>query len=282
MTHAPVRGALLPLCAAVSLLSPAVGLAAKKPPAYSSPPGTPVCTVEQSQPVVCAWTIDNLVPVPDKYAVEVVATYDPDCNGSPDLAQTFKLSTANGNPVFDIAPALLDVDVCTSGDTPCTVHATWHAKTVQVRVKANSSAKGGSQASPFSALSTPVTIPGTCLCPSICVSTGNHVLAAPPSLVHHFACGLEQGKPLIDWHYESNAPLPPDSVSTGYLGAFGVGEFESGCSEEGPVNQRDFSLTEAEINACMAQFAPQFAQHFNFACDPNDPARPMLINYTPP
>jgi len=283
MTLAPARPALFPLCAALSLLLPADALPAKKSPAYSVPPGTPVCTVEQSQPVVCAWSIDNLIPGPDKYAVEAIATYDPDCNGSPDLAQTFKFSIAPRNPVTDIEPAALDVVVCTSGDTPCTVPATYHANTVQIRVKALSSDKSVSQSSPFSALSTPVTIPGVCLCPSVCISMGNHVLAATPSFVEHFACGLEQGRPSIDWHFESNSPLPPDAVTTGYLGGYGFGEVVNFCTEEGPVVQRSLvPLTEAEINACMAQFAPQFAQHFNFACDPTAPDKPALINFTPP
>ena len=276
MTHVPVRGALL-MCAAIPLLLPAVALAAKKPPSYTVPPGTPVCTAAQNEPVVCAWTIDNLTPPPDKFAVEAVATYDPDCNGSPEMSQTFKLSTASGNPVFDIAPASLDVDVCTSGDTPCTVHATWHAKTVQIRVKAMSSAKGVSQGSPFSALSTPVEIPGACLCPSVCVSMGNHVLAATPTSITFFTCGLENGRPMIAWHFESDSPLPPDSVTTGYLGGFVFGEVVNSCSEEGPVVQRSLvPMTAAEMNACMTQFAPQFAQHFNFPCDPNDPNRPTL------
>ena len=277
------RPALLPLCAAALLLLPADALPAKKNPAYTAPPGTPVCTAEPSQPVVCAWSIDNLIPGPDKYAVEAIATYDPDCNGSPDLAQTFKFSIAPRSPVIDIAPAALDVDVCTSGDTPCTVPATWHANTVQIRVKALSADNDVKRSSPFSVLSAPVTIPGVCLCPSVCVSMGNHALAATPSFIQNSSCGLEQGRPSIHWDFESNSPLPPDAVTTGYLGSYLGGQPGFNCSEEGPVVQRSLvPLSDAEFNACMAQFAPQFAQHFNFACDPNDPNKPALINFTPP
>ncbi|UHQ18822.1 hypothetical protein LVB87_11585 [Lysobacter sp. KIS68-7] len=282
MTLAPARPALVPLCAAMSLLLPAADLSAKQP-GYTTAPGTPVCTVEPSQPVVCAWTMDTLIPPPDKYSIEAIATYDPDCNGSPDLSQTFKFSIFSRSPVVDIAPASLDVTVCTSGDSPCTVPATYHAKTVQIRVKAMSSTKGASQSAPFSALSVPVTIPGVCLCPDVCVAIGNRVLAATPSFVHRFGCGLQSGIPEIDWYFESNSPLPPDAVTTSYLGGFLAGGEGFGCSEEGPLVERNIiPMSAAEKNACVAQFAPQFAQHFNFACDPTDPNHPYLLNFTPP
>jgi len=39
--------------------------------------------------------------------------------------------------------------------------------------------------------------------------------------------GRRVGSTSIDWHFESNSPLPPDAVTTGYLGGYGFGEVQT-------------------------------------------------------
>src|SRR5688572_17824497 len=100
----------------------AIGLALASPsdtvaknPTYTVAPGTPVCTVgAPDNTIVCSWATAGLSPSPAKFAIEVVASYDPDCDDDFDLSKTFKFDTPDGDASFDVPASALDTTVCTS------------------------------------------------------------------------------------------------------------------------------------------------------------------------
>lgn len=226
---------------------------AGKSPAYTVAPGTPVCTAETGQPVICGWTTGGLSPVPSKYAVEVIASYDPDCNDAPDLSVTFRFETSSADPMIEIPAAALDKTVCTSGDVPCTVPATYHAASVQARVKALNPLSRISQNNPFSGVSPAVVIPGVCTvaCPAACVFAVNNWFADIfDSTVIGPYCSYDEaraaGSISVELYVHWTQALYGSYIANGR------------CSMNNQLWSSDTPLTNAEQAACATQFAPRF------------------------
>ena len=242
----------------IALILASAGGTLAKPPTFTVAPGTPVCTVgAPDNTSVCGWTTAGLSPSPAKFAVEVLASYDPDCDDDFDLSKTFRFDTPDADPSFDVPAGALDTTVCTSGDTPCTVPATYHAKSVQVRVKAvNPPSRQGSQNNPFSGLSTALAIPGVCgvVCPQACV-TGITEFLVPSFGRPELVCGasiLLFGDAFVGGHFErALAQIGGQGTCSAVIGATTL------------VN---IALTPAEQAACIAHFRPVFQSKFNQQC----------------
>ena len=245
------RSAVLVFVLAFCLLS--AGPSFAKQPSITVAPGTPLCGTS-ADPIVCTWTTDGLPDDVAKYAVEVIASYDPNCDGTVDLSQTLSFTTADATPEIDVAYAALDTTVCTSNDNPCTVPATYHARYVQARVKAlNPPSKHdkGSQNNAFSGLSDQVEIPGVCgvPCPTLCAAGMSAFLqqllqTPPPS--PSLACSYDSVRQAGSMNY----------ADFGENVAF-ISEGE--CQAGGYLTiYADTPLSPAEQAACAIQFHDQF------------------------
>jgi hypothetical protein len=229
------------------------GLSFAKQPAITVAPGTPLCDAS-TDPIVCTWTTDGLPDDVAKYAVEVIASYDPNCDGTVDLSQTFSFTTADATPEIDAAYAALDTTVCTSNDNPCTLPATYHARYVQARVKAldpPSKHSKGSQNNAFSGLSDQVEVPGVCgvPCPTLCAAGMSaflqHLLQTPPSSPS-LTCSYDdvrQAGSLDYYDFDQNIA----SIARGACQAGGYSTIYA-----------NTDLSPAEQAACAIQFHDQF------------------------
>jgi hypothetical protein len=243
-----------------------------KTPTYTVAPGTPVCTVgPPDNTIVCSWATAGLSPSPAKFAVEVLASYDPDCDNDFDLSRTFRFDTPDGDASFDVPASALDTIVCTSGDTPCTVPATYHAKSVQVRVKAlNPPSRHGTQNNPFSGPSTALAIPGVCaaVCPEACVTGITQWLAVDFQSLDRLQC---------DYDVPRQAGFIIADARSFSGGTFkrATGEiFANRCLaaiDDFNTKFVDIGITAPEQAACATQFAPAFASKFGEACDISPP-----------
>lgn len=265
-----IRFAALGGTIALILASPGGTLA--KTPNYTVAPGTPVCTVgAPDNTIVCGWTTAGLSPSPAKFAVEVIVSYDPDCDDDFDLSKTFRFDTPDGDTSFDVLASALDTTICTSGDTPCTVPATYHAKSVQVRVKAvNPPSRQGSQNNPFSGLSTAGEIPGVCgvACPQVCVDGINSWLAQVPASAAtiRFECSYDPVREAgIILAQVFHSVLHEAQIGSSTCIAY-TRDFEN--PDAVIVN---IGLTFPQQAACATLLAPTFVSRFNRPCDFSPP-----------
>lgn len=243
-------------------------------PTYSVAPGTPVCNA--GDPVICAWSNDGLTPPPVRYAIEVIAAYDPDCADDADFSATFSFATADANPLIGIPLHALDRTICASHDDPCTASATYRAAGVQVRVKAlDPPSRSGAQNNPFSALSTAVAIPGVCAatCPQTCVDGMNTFLAQMSAAKDEF--GITS---TLFCSYDGN--WQAGTISYGGYTASGVLPVTQGSALIGvayclaSINNVDLvnlGLPSAEQAACATQFAPAFGDLAQQTCSISPP-----------
>jgi hypothetical protein len=238
---------------------------------YASAPGTPVCSTADA--VVCAWSANGLVPTPKKYAVEAIATYDPQCDGAAVFSASFAFTTIGPDPSIDFPTSALDTLRCISGDDPCSVVGTVRAQRVQVRVKAlhPPSNASGAQDNPFSALSPPMSIAGVCAsvaCPQTCASAIDSFLAQMSAiegqvgLDNNLFCsydGYQQAGTI------SYGGITPTGVSPIVQGAALIGVGSCVASIDG-VPLVSMGLAASEQAACAEHYAPIFANLAATAC----------------
>ena len=243
---------------------------------YALAPGTPVCSTAGA--IVCAWSADGLVPAPKKYAVEAIATYDPQCDGAAVFSASFAFATSGPDPSIAFPASALDTLRCSSGDDPCTVVSAVHAQRVQVRVKAlhPPSNAAGAQDNPFSALSPPMSIAGVCAsvaCPQTCVSGIDSFLAQMSAIKDQ--AGLDDSLFCSYDNYQqagtvSYGGITPTGVLPEVQGAalIGVG---SCVASIGGITLVSMGLAASEQAACAEQYAPSFADLAATACDIGPP-----------
>lgn len=258
----------------------ATGMPAEsKGPTYTAAPSQPVCSsgADLTEPVVCGWSGDGLSPTPIKYAVQVLAGYDPDCDGTMDLSDTYSFTTLDAQPLIELSIATLDKTVCLSADSPCTNSATYHPASVQVRVKALNppTKKNSSQNNPYSIFSVAETVEGTCSvpCPAACAAAMDEFLFYEPRPAGQGSttCGYDASR------HAGYAGADFMTAMTQYCDETGCYPNYFGVNASISANQCYAAfiggsvLTNAEQAACAAAYAPRFATQVGTTCDISPP-----------
>jgi len=269
-----IRNRIALLCLALCLVDGAH--ADRAGSLYALAPGTPICST--GGVIVCAWSADGLVPAPKKYALEAIATYDPQCDGAAGFSASFAFTTSGPDPSIEFPDSALDTLRCASGDDPCSVVTTVRAQRVQVRVKAlhPPSNATGAQDNPFSALSPPMSIAGVCApvaCPQACTSGMDSFLAqmwavkARAGMDDSLFCSYDTYQQAGTISYGG---ITPTGISPIVQGAalIGVGSCVASIDDTTLVSM---GLAAPEQATCAEHYAPIFANLAATACDTGPP-----------